>query len=192
MEQQPDPILAWTTKTPTSEAPASQEDNRVTLDFQHQFSQIQVNLKNANNNSIDITGKIQKVELLGVSTEGYVPTRINADGTVSLAKSNTVADNTSFEMFSITPVSDYLYSCNAIVFGTLRKIRITWFEGTVGEPSAIHTPTLTFDTPITLESGKRYVYNLTLSRGSLNVISTSVVDWELSEFTIGVATVINE
>ena len=184
--EQPDPILALTTKTPTSEAPSSTETNRVTLDFQHQFSQIQVNLKNENG-TVDMS-KIDKVELLGVTTEGYVPTRINADGTVGAASFKVVSSDTPFEMFSlVTAAEGYVKSYNAISFGSLVAIRVTWYEGTADDKGVIHTPTLTLNAPITLASGKRYTYNLTLSRGSLNVISTSVVAWELSEFNMGLA-----
>lgn len=191
MAQQPDPILALTTKSPTSEAPASLETNRVTLDFHHQFSQIEVNLKNADNGSVDMSN-IDKVELLGVTTEGYVPTRINADGTVGAASFKVVSSDTSFEMFSTDVASGYTKSYNAIAFGRLVAIRVTWYEGTAEAKGVIHTPTLTLNAPITLASGKRYTYNLKLSRGSLNVISTSVVAWELSEFNMGLANKINE
>ena len=191
MAQQPDPILALTTKTPTSEAPASQETNRVTLDFQHQFSQIQVNLKNEDT-TVDMN-KIDKVELVGVTTEGYVPTRINADGTAAAASFKVVSSDTSFKMFSMAAAAEgYTNSYNAIAFGSLVAIRVTWYEGTAEAKGVIHTPTLTLNAPITLASGKRYTYNLKLSRGSLNVISTSVVAWELSEFNMGLANKINE
>lgn len=187
MTQQPDPILALTVMSPNQ---STASNDRVTLDFQHQFSQIQVNLKNEDT-TVDMN-KIDKVELLGVTTEGYVPTRINADGTVGAASFKVVSPDTPFEMFSTDVVSDYTKSYNAIAFGSLVAIRITWYEGTADAKGVIHTPTLTFNVPITLASGKRYVYNLTLSRGSLNVISTSVVAWELSDFNMGLADKINE
>ena len=187
MAEQPDPILALSVINPSSTA----SNDRVTLDFQHQFSQIQVNLKNEDT-TVDMN-KIDKVELLGVTTEGYVPTRINADGTVGAASFKVVSSDTSFEMFPTDVASGYTKSYNAIAFGSLVAIRVTWYEGESAEaPVVTHSPTLTLNTPITLASGKRYVYNLTLSRGSLNVISTSVVAWELSEFNMGLANKINE
>ena len=188
MAEQPDPILALTVMSPNQ---STASNDRVTLDFQHQFSQIQVNLRNENG-TVDMS-KIDKVELLGVTTEGYVPTRINADGTVGAASFKVVSSNTPFEMFPLVAAAEgYAKSYNAIAFGSLVAIRVTWYEGTADAKGVIHTPTLTFNVPITLASGKRYVYNLTLSRGSLNVIDTSVVAWELSELNIGVAQKINE
>lgn len=81
--QQPDPILALTVMTP---AGATQEANRVELYFKHQFSQIQVNLKGANDNSADIkASQIESVELLGVSETGYVYSRLNKNGTIGEA-----------------------------------------------------------------------------------------------------------
>ena len=58
---QPDPILALAIEKPTA---ATADGNRVTLNFQHQFSQIQVNVKNADGNNIS-SDQITKVELLG-------------------------------------------------------------------------------------------------------------------------------
>ena len=188
MAEQPDPILALKVMSPNQ---STASNDCVTLDFHHQFSQIQVNLKNVDG-TVDMS-KIDKVELLGVTTEGYVPTRINEDGTVGAASFKVVSSDTSFEMFPTDVASGYTKSYNAIAFGSLVAIRVTWYEGESAEaPVVTHSPTLTLNTPITLASGKRYVYNLTLSRGSLNVINTSVVAWELSEFDMGLANKINE
>lgn len=179
--QQPDPIRALTRMKPEG------ENRRVTLNFEHQFSQIQVNVVNANN-SVDLTGKIQKVELLGVTTEGYVFSRINADGTVDASTYKTVDNSTSLEMFSTTTESGYLGSYNAIAFGHLYAIRVSWYEGTAEEPVVTHTPTLVVNE--NLVSGKRYIFNLSLSRGSLNVINTNIVDWALIEYNLN-ASIIN-
>lgn len=168
--QQPDPIRALTRMKPEG------ENRRVTLNFEHQFSQIQVNVKNADNGSVHLTSKIKKVELLGVTTEGYVFSRINADGTVDASTYKTVDNSTSFEMFSTTTESGYLGSYNAIAFGHLYAIRVSWYEGTAEEPVVTHTPTLVVNE--NLVSGKRYVYNLSLSRSGLSVINASVANWE--------------
>jgi hypothetical protein len=174
--QQPDPIRAWNLVKPEG-------DNRsVLLNFEHQFSQIQVNVKNADNGSVDLTGKIQKVELLGVTTEGYVFSRINANGNVDASTYKTVDNSTSFEMFSTTTADGYQGSYNAIAFGHLYAIRVSWYEGTAEAPIVTHTPTLLVDR--ILESGKRYIFNLSLSRGSLNVINTNIVDWALTEYNL--------
>lgn len=167
---QPDPILALATEKPIA---ATAEENRVTLNFQHQFSQIQVNVKNAEGTNIT---SITKVELLGVSETGYVYTKLNADGTVNPPTASEVnLDNftdeelatnkwgTSFGMFVITTTEGYLKSFNAIAFGTLRAIRVTWSGGTA-----------TLEVQQTLASGKMYTYNLSIqhptagTRGLIN------------------------
>lgn len=170
---QPDPILALTTKKPDE---ATAEENRVTLNFQHQFSQIQVNVKNTDGTNIT-SDQITGVELLGVSETGYVYTKLNADGTVDPPTASVVnIDNytddqlsinkwgTSFKMFDMgETTSPILKSYNAIAFGTLRAIRVTWSGGTA-----------TLEVQQTLASGKMYTYNLSIqhptagTRGLLN------------------------
>ena len=211
---QPDPILALTIMKP---AGATQEANRVHLYFKHQFSLIQVNLKGADDNSANITtDQIDGVQLLGVSTEGYVCNRLNADGTVGAASAKDVhldefsdevlEDNkwgTSFQMFDMAsgdPVdvdgdgiddryaTGFLKSFNAIAFGNLWAIRITWHEGTTDNPGIKHITT--FEVPQTneenvqlrnLQSGTKYIYDLELRRGTLAVIRTQVRDWMQKE-----------
>jgi len=158
MSDQPDPILALTIMKP---AGATQEANRVRLYFKHQFSQIQVNLRGAKDNSTEITAEqIDSVELLGVSKEAYVYSRLNADGTVgTITKDSTtyktavyqavnldsytdaqIAVNkwgTSFNMFDMYKEgaenngypTGFLKSYNAIAYGYLWAIRISWHEG---------------------------------------------------------------
>lgn len=176
ISDQPDPILATEVKAPTS---GDAVTNRVTLNFQHQFSQIQVNLKDAGNSTPITEGDISNVELLGVSETGSVYTKLNADGTVDPPTASEVnIDNftdeqlatnkwgTSFEMFPTTLADGYLKSFNAIAFGTLRAIRVTWSDGTE------HKATL--EVQQTLASGKMYTYNLSIqhptagTRGLLN------------------------
>lgn len=159
---QPDPILALAIENPTA---ATAEENRVTLNFQHQFSQIQVNVKNAADNNIT-SDQVTKVELLGVSETGSVYTKLNANGTVDAPTASEVnIDNytdeqlatnkwgTSFGMFVMTTTEGYLKSYNAIAFGTLRAIRVTWSGGTA-----------TLEVQQTLASGKMYTYNLSIQR----------------------------
>ncbi len=173
ISDQPDPILAIEVKAPTSGVAVT---NRVTLNFQHQFSQIQVNVKNAEGTNIT-SDQVTKVELLGVSETGSVYTKLNADGTVDAPTASEVnIDNytddqlsinkwgTSFEMFDMgETTSPILKSCNAIAFGTLRAIRVTWSGGTA-----------TLEVQQTLASGKMYTYNLSIqhptagTRGLLN------------------------
>ena len=173
ISDQPDPILAIEVKAPTSGVAVT---NRVTFNFQHQFSQIQVNVKNAADNNIT-SDQITKVELLGVSQTGYVYTILNANGTIdpptfSEVNIDSYTDDqlsvnkwgTSFEMFDMgATTSPILKSYNAIAFGTLRAIRVTWSGGTA-----------TLEVQQTLASGKMYTYNLSIqhptagTRGLLN------------------------
>ena len=242
---QPDPILALTIQKPQG---ATQEANRVRLYFKHQFSQIQVNLKGASDNSATIeSGQIEKVELLGVSTEGYVKNVLNADGTVGTFEANSnpaagamnaasamqvnledftdeqIAANkwgTSFLMFDMASGIDedgdgrddayatgYLKSYNAIAFGELWGIRVTWKEKTgdirhvstfevpltneASTPSSTDTSgssdttTPSDSKPIVylrkLQSGYKYIYNLELRRGTLAIIRTQIEDWKQEE-----------
>lgn len=165
MAGQPDPILALAQKAPVGDPSA--EANRVTLNFEHQFAQIQVNVKNkAENNPAIDASRISKVELLGVSTEGYVTTRINNVGEVSAATYNTVDANTSFDMFEMaSPADGCLKSFNAIAYGKLVSIKVTWNDGTGEEVGINHTPIHTVN--VTLESGKKYVYNLEIRRTAI-------------------------
>ena len=176
---QPDPILALTVTNPAG-APVDAETieaNRVTLNFKHQFSLIQVNVKAADTSVSLAAGQIEKVELLGVTTEGYVYTKLNVDGTLNPAGFKATASNNAFEMFDMgETTSPILKSCNAIAFGHLYAIRVSWYEGTAEEPVVTHTPTLVVNE--NLVSGKRYVYNLSLSRSGLSVINASVANWE--------------
>ncbi len=183
---QPDPIRAVDIQDPSDGTPAN---NSVTLNFQHQFSLIQVNLKNATSNSTNITAEqITKVELLGVSTEGNVYTKLNTDGTITATTGNTInldtytdeqlAVNkwgTSFDMFAMaSPATGYLKSFNAIAFGHLRAIRITW---------STHTATfeITEAAQRDLASGKQYVYNLEISNTTPAAARGQVADRAQSE-----------
>lgn len=70
IKEQPDICQAFKIQKPEY---ATQTLNRVNLIFKHKFSQIQVNLRASSDNSVTLdAGDIQKVELLGVSEEGYV------------------------------------------------------------------------------------------------------------------------
>jgi len=168
ISEQPDPILALTVMKP---AGATQEANRVRLYFKHQFAQIQVNLKAADDHSATLSSdNIESVELLGVTEEGYVNSRLNAGGTVGPARYKAVdldsytdaqlEDNpwgTSFSMFDMKTDADedgngiddgyadgYLKSFNAIAYGYLWAIRIKWHE-TSGD-QVVHEAT--FEVPL--------------------------------------------
>ena len=187
--QQPDPIRAKEIKAPSDNTPAN---NSVTLNFQHQFSLVQVNLKNAAGNTTAITtDQITKVELLGVSTEGYVYTMLNGEGSIDATRGNDInlddytdeqlATNkwgTSFVMFEMGEAADgYLKSFNAIAFGHLRAIRVTWDDG----PAHTATFEITEAAQRDLASGKQYVYNLEISNTTPAAARGQVADRAPSE-----------
>ncbi len=87
----------------------------------------------------------------------------------------------------------YLKSFNAIAFGYLWAIRISWHEQaeTVGGKHIEHVST--YEVPQNsgeasgniplrqMQSGRKYIYNLELRRGTLAVIRTQIVDWNQDE-----------
>ncbi len=198
MSQQPDVILALVKKEPTS---GTLEANRIDLYFKHQFSQIQVNLMNSKDNSVSINKEqIEKVELLGVSEKGYVFTELLKNGemrptgykdvvasdyTTEHLKKNPFG--TSFEMFERKVPEDEqqakkpIKSFEAISFGLLQAIRITWHE-TDEEGRTEHVSTFRVDNDMrTLESGKKYIWDMELRRGTLAVIRIDITPWILNE-----------
>lgn len=192
MNDQPDIVRAREIQAPTG---ATQESNRVNLYFKHQFAQVQVNLKNASDNSVMIeAGDINSVELLGVTKLGYVFIDMDENGDVRDAAyqqidfsdltEQQIKDNpfgTSLDMFPNNDVpTGYLKSFNAITFGQLQAIRITWTESASG---IVHKATYRLDKTdlINLQSGVRYIWNMEIRRGTLAVIRTEIVDWQVPE-----------
>ena len=197
---QPDPAIANTVMLP---AGATQEANRVDLIFRHCFSQIQVNLKKAADGGInDLNADdITKVELLGVSQEGYI--YFDADPTTGKPhaasyKEVSPSDDTDeqlasnpygtamsmFDMGSDNYAIGYVKSFNAIAFGQLRALRITWTEPATESSDAIKhvvTHRITENDFRYLQSGVRYIHNLELRRGTLAVIKTEILPWEIDE-----------
>lgn len=205
MSDQPDILMAVEKdKIATS---AVMEANRVHLFFKHQFSQVQVNLKNSEDNSVEITeDQILKVELLGVSELGYIfpyffydqndvlSVHPSAFKEVDLTgyTDEQLRDNpygTKFSMFERTLTDDdinlshFIKSYERIAFGRLQAIRITWKE-TDEEGNTVHVST--YRVPETndqnqslrlLESGVRYIWNMELRRGTLAVVRTEIVPW---------------
>lgn len=195
---QPDPAIANTVMLP---AGATQEANRVDLIFRHCFSQIQVNLKKAADGGINDlnAADITKVELLGVSQEGYIyfdadPTTgknhaatykkvVQSDFTTEELAANEFG--TSMEMFDMGSdnyATGYVKSYRAIAFGQLGAIRITWKEDSGVEHIVTHkVVNLDSNDFINLRSGVRYIHNLELRRGTLAVIMTVILPWEIDE-----------
>lgn len=197
---QPDPAIANTIMLP---AGATQEANRVDLIFRHCFSQIQVNLKKAADGGITslTAAQITKVEMLGVSEEGYVC--FDADpttGTPHAASYKEVSPSdytdeqlasnpygtamSMFDMGSDNYAPGYVKSFNAIAFGQLRALRITWTEPATESSDAIEhvvTHRITENDFRYLRSGVRYIHNLELRRGTLAVIKTEILPWEIDE-----------
>ena len=198
MSQQPDILQALVIKEPAS---ATLQQNRIDLYFKHQFSQIQVNIKNSEDNSVMIQpDQIDKVELLGVTNEGYVFTELLPNGEVRPTTYKDVvatdytdeqlADNpygTKFNMFGRTLSAEEKESTKAIksyeciTFGLLQAIRITWHE-TESEGGKVHESTYRVgDTELrNLKSGVRYIWNMELRRGTLAVVRTEIIPWELN------------
>ena len=197
MKQQPDPIQAVETALPSGATP---EANRVKLFFKHQFSQIQVNLKNSQDASVTIDQSlIISVELLGVAETGYVAYCIQPDGIVPATTSASIniddakyaatkKDNpfgSSFNMFQCsTTATGYLKSFEGIAFGTLEGIRITWKESS--DANAVkHVATFKgLDTQHkNLESGMKYIYNMELRRSLIAQVTAEITPWEIDKTT---------
>lgn len=198
MSDQYDPLIACIEKQP---AGSGAEANRVELVFRHQFSQIVVNLKGHESVDID-NSQIESVELLGISESADVfpfvdvdttqatPTIVKYNGGTSYirtAEAGKVNKDdpyaTSFDMFvSANTATTYLKTFEAIAYGQLKALRIVWHEkelGTDGEQIK-HIVTFKIEDPdfTNLKSGKRYVYNLEIRRGTLAVVRTVIDDWE--------------
>ena len=191
MTDQPDPIQAVTTMNPAGATP---EANRVKLFFKHQFAQIQVNLKSSQDESANVTSsQIEKVELLGVAETAYVAYCIKPDGKVPATTSEpinidaakyatTKKDNpygSSFSLFvSNSTATGYLKSFEGIAFGTLQGIRITWKEA---DTDVKHMATYKGVTNKTLESGKKYIYNMELRRSVIAKVTAEVTPWVIDK-----------
>lgn len=97
---------------------------------------------------------------------------------------------TSFNMFEAEKVADeeYIKTYEAIAYGQLPALRIRWHEMTKDEdghdvPGVEHVITfkITEQNGVdfnTLVSGKRFIYNLEIRRGTLAVVRTVIDDWE--------------
>lgn len=205
MADQPDPLIALTKMKPMG---ATQEANRVRLYFKHQFSQIQVNLTKGENTAEIKDENIVSVELLGVTEKGYVFTNINPNGTqiapsydpVVISKYNEAhlkanPYGTSFSMFRMTATEKPLTSItsfNAIAFGQLQAIRITWKEEDYEEDGVTkegvnHVATYKISVDdrgnslVNLKSGFRYMYDFELRRGTIAFIRATIDDWLLDD-----------
>ena len=193
--EQPDPIRAVTAMEPKGYTP---EANRVSLLFKHCFAQVQVNLApSPDGSATDLEAEnIESVELMGVTAEGRVTPWIYADGTYEKpsckdvsAKDFTQAQwiasdryGTAFEMFpQDQAATGYLKSFQAIAFGTLRAIRITWKEPVAGTAEfIIHKVVRAVESEYqTLKSGTRHIFNIQIRRGMLAVITADILPWEV-------------
>ncbi len=190
IKDQPDICQALTVQAPLG---ATQSSNRVNLYFKHQFSQVQVNIRASSDLSVEVDPEnIRKVELLGVSEKGYVFTEIDENGEVQpttyepvLASSYTVDQlkenqfGTSFEMFDMGSdnyATGYLKSFNALAFGQLQAIRVSWEEKYTG---VLHVATYRVpeDNLRNLKSANKYIWNIEIRRGTLAIIRTEIADW---------------
>lgn len=179
MSQQPDPILAYVKDKPSGATP---EANRVTLMFKHQLAQVQVNIKNSEEGSVNITDAlaIDCVELIGVSKTAYVPFSIQSDGTVDAVTADPENDDYAFSMFARTsPTAGYLKTFEGIAFGTMQAIRVTWHE--TGNTSVKHQAILKSVTDVKLESAHKYIYNIELRRSVIANVTATIADWVVEE-----------
>lgn len=212
MAQQPDILVACEPDhVPTS---AVMEANRVHLYFKHQFAQVQINLKNAEDNSVQISHtQIDKVELLGVTDYGYVFPYLYYDETSekpdepklrpATFQEVVVAEDqqdenpygTTFNMFDRTDrltdddknINKIIKSYEGITFGRMQAIRITWHE-TDAEGGIEHVSTYRVPEKNDmnqnlrlLESGTKYIWNMELRRGTLAVVRTEIIPWEVNQ-----------
>lgn len=191
MAEQPDPLQAVTKMVP---AGATALSNTVNLIFKHQLSQVQVNLRSSQDGSANVDADdIISVELLGVSESAYVYVMAEKDGTVrgtdfsAVQTSATDPYGTAFSMFPRTLSENevsigYIKSYEAVAFGRLEAIRIKWREsGTQEQTMEPHTVYYKVNQLgsdyYPLQSGKRYIYNMELRRGTVPVVQARIVDW---------------
>ena len=123
--------------------------------------------------------QIEKVELLGVSATGYVAYSILPDGTVPATTASPANVDDAFQMFDNSSVpTGYLKSFEAITFGTLHGIRITWRESE-SESSDKHVVTFKAldNKHKNLESGMKYIYTLELRRSLIAQIKAEITPW---------------
>lgn len=178
MAEQPDPILAYVKTKPAGATP---EANRVKLYFKHQFAQVQVNLKNAQDESVNLKDStfIDKVELLGVSKTGTVPFSIKPNGDVPGTTSKAEGKDYAFSLFDCkTPTAGYLRTYEGIAFGTMQGIQVTWHEA---DTNIEHKAILKSTINAKLESGKKYIFNIELRRSVIAQVVAEIADWEVDE-----------
>ena len=177
ISQQPDPILAYAKSKPAGATP---EANRVNLYFKHQFAQVQVNIKNSQDGSVNLDDHtfIDNVELLGVAKTGYVPFSITPKGEVDKASSEPESNDYAFKLFDATPTAGYLKTYEGIAYGTMQGIRITWHEDNTGVE---HKAILKKAVDVELVSGTKYIYNIELRRSVIAQVVAEIADWIVDE-----------
>jgi len=177
MAEQPDPILAYVKTKPAGATP---EANRVKLYFKHQFAQVQVNIKNAQDGSVNLENNtyIKDVELLGVTKKGYVPFSITPKGEVDKATFEPESKDYAFSLFEATPTAGYLKTYEGIAYGTMQGIQITWYEA---DTKVEHKAILKKAIDVKLVSGTKYIYNIELRRSVIAQVIAEIADWEVDE-----------
>ena len=119
--------------------------------------------------------------------DGYIRTAIAKPVDITTYTDEQIDRNpygTTFDMFKADDVTlGYLKRFEAIAYGDLGALRIHWHEIDTTKPENhgidhIVTFAITDDDFIHMKSGKRYVYNLEIRRGTLAVVRTVIDDWE--------------
>jgi len=181
MSEQKDPLLALVKKRPEG---GTNEANKVVLTFEHQFAKVEINVK-PDGTSVGAEGEtveIQSVILTGVAETSRVYMSYESSG----QHSSTVAfsDTTHYAMSPIiTPTAGYSASFSAIAFGNLQGMIINWTEVTKDaenkEYRVKHVVVYPFKDKdiLTLASGKKYVFGVSLRRGTISTINTTIVNW---------------
>lgn len=186
MTDQKDPLLAVAKKQPTG---GNNEANRVTLTFQHQFAKVQVNIK-ADGVTVSESDniEIESITLCGVASEATVyPVFSGTSDTTHVATAASEATMDYTMPLATTAETGYLKTSNCIAFGKIGAIKVVWYEIAEDKTRTQHTATYTFkaseqeegysEVSPTLESGKKYIYNLSMRRGTIAVVNAVIVDW---------------
>jgi hypothetical protein len=178
---QRDPLLAVTQKQPAN---GDNSANKVTLLFEHQLSKVQVNIKSDGVSVGDNEVTISSILLKGLAKQAIIYTTF-PENVATIEHQATAASAETIDLsmpLSTTPETGYLKSAQCIAFGGITAIQVEWYETADDGTKTNHTATYTFGTDTTeasptLVGGKSYIYNLTVTRGLIASINSTITDW---------------